>query len=122
MNAIDLKDKSVEELVDRFVAIMLHQEKAIFDDDTQEYNLLYQKMASLIDELKNRTGDQRHALIPLLAHRSAQVRLMAAIATLALAPDAARAALQQISDRNEYPQAAYARGMMRALDRGHVPT
>ena len=41
-----------------------------------------------------------------------------AIATLALAPLAARQALQVISDRQEYPQAADARGMMRAVDDG----
>jgi hypothetical protein len=49
--------------------------------------------------------------------------LKAALATLAVAPEAARATLQLISDRQEYPQAADARGMMRAIDEGtYVPT
>jgi hypothetical protein len=60
----------------------------------------------------------RRALIPLLEHPNPQVRLKSAITTLALAPEAARRALQIISDRNEYPQAADARGMMSDLDEG----
>jgi hypothetical protein len=55
-------------------------------------------------------------------HPNAQVRLKAATATLAVAPEAARQTLQIISDRQEYPQAADARGMMRAVDKGtYVP-
>ena len=50
-------------------------------------------------------------------------RLRSAFATLALEPEAARRTLQTISDRDEYPQAADARGMMRALDDGsYVPS
>jgi hypothetical protein len=37
-------------------------------------------------------------------------------------PEAARRTLQVISDRQEYPQAADARGKMRAVDKGtYVP-
>jgi hypothetical protein len=73
-------------------------------------------------ELKGRVGDQRRALLPLLKHANAQVRLKAAITTLAVAPRASRQALQLIWDRNEFPQAADAFGMIRSLDKGtYVP-
>jgi hypothetical protein len=56
-------------------------------------------------------------------HPNAQVRLTSAIETLALEPIESRRVLQSISDRNEYPQAANARGMMMALDEGrYTPT
>ncbi|MCC6778780.1 MAG: DUF2019 domain-containing protein [Hyphomicrobiales bacterium] len=61
-------------------------------------------------------------MLPLLDHANAQIHLKAALATLSVAPEAARRTLQRISDRQEYPQAAAARGMMRALDDGtYVP-
>jgi Domain of unknown function (DUF2019) len=57
-------------------------------------------------------------LVTLFEHPNPQVRLMAAEATLALAPIAARQTLQQIWDRRQFPQAAHAMGMLRALERG----
>jgi hypothetical protein len=44
--------------------------------------------------------------------------MMAAQFTLTLAPAAARQTLQDLSDQNIYPQAAYARGTLWALERG----
>jgi hypothetical protein len=44
--------------------------------------------------------------------------LKAALYALAVAPAAARQTLQEISDRNEYPQAAYARQTLDAIERG----
>jgi hypothetical protein len=50
------------------------------------------------------------------------VRLRASLATLAAAPNAPHAILQEIIERNEYPQIANAPGMLRALDAGrYVP-
>jgi hypothetical protein len=113
-----LKSATAEELVQYFVAIAMVQDKAVRRGEIAKYNRLYGEMDAVGQELKQRPGDQRHALIPLYEHPNAQVRLKAAIATLALARDAARRALQIISDREEYPQAADARGMMRAVDNG----
>lgn len=109
---------TVDQLVERFVAIALDQNRAMLNDDHAKYNRLYREMDAVREELKGRAGDQRRALIPLYAHPNAQVRLKSAITTLALAPQAARRTLQAISDREEYPQAADARGMMSALDDG----
>lgn len=108
-----------DDLVALFIAIALAQYEAVAEDDTAEYNRLFREMAAVELQLKNRPGDQRKALIPALDHPNAQVRLKAAFATLAVAPLAARRTLQAISDQMEYPEAADARGMLRALDEGN---
>jgi len=118
VNRNKLERATEEELAEYFVAIAVVQDKAMRQGDHSKYNRLCGEMDAVERELKQRTGDQRRALIPLYEHPNAQVRLKAAIETLALAPDAARQALQIISDREEYPQAADARGMMRAVDDG----
>jgi hypothetical protein len=117
------QEMSVEKLVERFVAIAIEQDKAIRTEANAKYNKLYGEMDVVIGELRRRPGDQRRTLIPLLAHSNAQVRLKAAIATLALVPERARKTLQNITDWAEYPQAPYAFGMIRALDDGsYKPT
>ena len=108
----------VDQLVERFIAIALDQDQAMLKDDNAKFTRLFWQMDAVEDELKGRNGDQRRALLPLFNHPSAQVRLKAALATLALAQPAARRTIQTISDFQEYPQAADARGMMRALDEG----
>jgi hypothetical protein len=118
-----LQDVTVDQLVERFTAIALDQDKALQRGQHAKFNRLYDDLEAVEQELKNRAGDQRRALIGLLAHPNAQVRLKTAIATLALVPDAARVTLQTISDHNEYPQAVYARDMIAALaDGGFIPS
>jgi len=118
-----LKHLSVEALVEQFRLMALAQDEALLDDEHTKYNRLFDKMEEVKGELKSRPDDGRRAMLPLLAHSNAQVRLKAAIALLAFEPEAARAALQRISDANEYPQAARARGMMRAVDESrYVPS
>lgn len=118
MKQLNLKELTVEQLVERFTAIALAQDDALLDNDTAKFTRLYWQMDSVNGELKSRANDQRKSLLPLLNHPNAQVRLKAAIATLAVEPEVARNALQRIVDRSEFPQTAYARGMMRALDEG----
>jgi hypothetical protein len=124
MNA-KLNEMTIAQLVDRIIAIALDQHEAMLDFDNAKFNRLFWELDAVNEELKSRPGDQRRALLPLLDHSNAQVRLQSAIATLALAPapEAARRTLQVISDRQEYPQAADARGMMRARDnRTYIPS
>jgi hypothetical protein len=118
----NLGEMSSGDLVDLFVEIALAQDEAILMDENDEYNRLFLRMHAVADELKSRPGDERSALLSLYEHPSAQVRLKAAIVTLTVAPDAARETLQIIRDRQEYPQAADARGMLSALEQGaYVP-
>ena len=123
MTRAQLGDLPVSQLVERFVSIALAQHEALDMENYSKFNRLYSEMEAVRQELKSRPGDQRRALLSLLSHSNAQVRLKAAITTLALAPLASRQALQLIWDRKEFPQAADALGMIRAIDNGrYVPT
>ncbi len=121
MNRSQVHEMTIEQLVDHFVAIALAQDQAMQLNDNTKFNRLFAQMAVVEEELKSRPGDQRRALLPLLTHANAQIRLKAAIGTLAIEPVASRRALQLIWDRNEFPQAADAYGMIRALDKGFIP-
>jgi hypothetical protein len=114
----DLAGLSVKQLVDHFIEVCLAQDRAFLVDEVDHYNRLYDEMEAIREELKRRDGDQRRALVQLFQHPNAQVRLKSAISALVVDPDTARRTLQIISDRDEYPQAGDARGMMRALDEG----
>jgi Domain of unknown function (DUF2019) len=118
MKSFDLKGVTAAQLVERFTALALSQFKAELVGEIAKYNRLFRELLAIEEELKSRDGDQRLALTPLFAHPNPQVRLMAAEATLALAPAAARQTLQELWDRNEFPQAAFAMGTLRALERG----
>ena len=117
MKGTNLKEITVPQLVERFTACALGQFKAELYGETEKYNRLYDEIVAIKQELKSRAGDQRRALVPLFTHPNPQVRLMAAQWALAVAPVTARQALQDLSDRNIYPQAAYARQSLMALDR-----
>lgn len=119
MKRVNLKDSTIEELVERFAAIALEQDEAIQWNDNARFNRLYSQMDAVVKELKSRQGDQRRALIPLYNYRNLQVRLKAAIATLAVVPEAARTVLQMIrEDYIEYPQGGDAGMILRGLDDG----
>ena len=113
-----LKALSVENVVERFVDLALKQHDAELFGKIAKYNRLYDQLVAIAVELKNRPGDQRSALVPLFGHPNPQVRLMAAQWALAVAPAAARQTLQEIWDRKEFPQAAYACETLMALDEG----
>jgi hypothetical protein len=118
MNNPQIKQRTVAELVERFTAVTLAQCQAELHDENARYNRLYKEMSAIEQELKSRAGDQRVALTALYEHPNAQVRLMAAQATLAVAPAAARQVLQIISDRKQWPQAADANGTLWRLESG----
>lgn len=118
MKETSLKEKSTDQLVELFTLVTLGQYKAELYDENAKYNRLYREMTAIEQELKSRASDQRAALTALYDHPNPQVRLMAAQATLAVAPAAARQVLQIISDRKEWPQAADANGTLRRLETG----
>ncbi len=114
----NLTGMSVAELVERFAALGIGQYQAEIRGDTPGENKLLREMWKVTDELQGRAGDQRSALLDLYTHPNAQVRLMAAKLTLALAPVAARQILQAIRDSKEQPQAMDAGMCLRLLDQG----
>jgi hypothetical protein len=122
MTKADLSVISTDDLVQRFAEITRAQDKAILAADYSKYNRLFKDMICVADELRRRPGDQRRALVPLYEFPNMQVRLKAAIHTLAVTPAEARAQLQAIAEAHWFPQTADAAGMLRALDEGrYVP-
>lgn len=114
----DIAGLTAAQLVAAFAEAGIAQAHADLHRKYSVYSRLYRKMEAIQSELKSRAGDQRSALVPLLNHPSPQVRWMAAEFTLAVAPEASRKTLQDLSDKNIYPQAADARGTLWSLEAG----
>jgi ABC-type uncharacterized transport system ATPase subunit len=47
-------EMTVPELVERFVAIAVDQDRALFDDEIAKFNRLYDQMEEVRNELKSR--------------------------------------------------------------------
>jgi hypothetical protein len=118
MNRIRFQDMTLDQLVERFVAIALAQHEARTREDTARYNRLFDQMIELMGEFLTRPIEQRRALMGLYEHPNPQVRYAAAFITKDLAPQAARRVFEIISDRDGYPQAPNARRAIRNLDEG----
>ena len=118
MTDVGLAKLTIEELIERFATLGLDQHEAILDDDNERFARLFWQMEAVEDELKSRQRDQRRALTRLYDHRNAQVRLCAAKATLAVAPEEARRLIEKIAKSHEFPQAGDAGMTLRALDEG----
>lgn len=118
MSKIDLSVLDTGALVERFAAACVAQDEALLAGQTTKFNRLYDVMITITDELKNRDGDQRRALLRLFSHANMQVRVQAAKLTLAVAPVEARRQLQAISASKWYPQAGDAGMSLRNLESG----
>lgn len=118
MRRLDIKTMSVDGLVQKFATIAMEQDQALLIEDVTKFNRLYGEMEIIRSELKNRPGDQRAALMPLLRHNNIQVRLKAAITTLAVAPDPSKSVLEKIALSKCYPQAADAGFILQGLEDG----
>ncbi|MEX0752971.1 MAG: DUF2019 domain-containing protein [Xanthobacteraceae bacterium] len=118
MKQINLGAMTVGQLVDRFAMLGVAQDQALLYSEITKFNRLFRQMAAVRDELKQRPGDQRRALLALYDHENAQVRLQAANVTLAVAPVAARAIIETIANSRKFPQAGDAGMALDALDRG----
>lgn len=109
---------SVDELVAQFADLGMRQYRAELEGDATAFNRLFDRLCVVRDELKSRDGDQRTALLRLYEHPNMQVRLNAAKSTLAVAPKAAREALETIAASHHFPQAGDAGMTLFALDDG----
>lgn len=118
MSRASLETLTIDQLVDRFAATGVEQDKADQVDDNERYNRLFSQMSDIQKELKGRPGDQRRALIVLFAYPNMQVRLMAAQYALAVAPQAARQVVEAIAASTWPPQCYDARMCLRMLDEG----
>ena len=118
MKQIELSGMTTNDLVERFAQIGVAQGQALLRGEYAKFNRLFRQMSAVSDELKSRDGDQRRALMTLYNYQDMQVRLKAAIHTLAVAPVEARRMLQTIADSNWMPQAGDAGMSLSNLDRG----
>lgn len=118
MNTKQVQKLGNKQLVDRFVEISLAQDLALLRREISKFNRLFDQKMAVLNELKIRGGDQRRLLLQLFQHANAQVRLNAAKATLAVAPEPARKELQKLVDSKEYPQAGDAGMCLWTLDEG----
>ncbi len=112
-----LQKLSTDQLVALFIDVSLEMKRA--DDwlENAAYNRAYDKLDKVMAELQVRSGDERHALLPLLTHPDIQVRLNAAVATLTLSA-AATEAMQGIASLGYCSQAFSAKRMLRAIEEG----
>ena len=118
MKRINLEQASAKELVDLFASVCIAQDESLLYSDIAKFNRLFDKMRAVADQLKSRTGDQRRALTALYGHENAQVRLQAARASLAVAPQEARKVIEAIANGRKFPQAGDAGMTISNLDSG----
>jgi uncharacterized protein YdcH (DUF465 family) len=118
MKRIELADMTTADLVERFAQIGVAQGKALLRGENAKFNRLFDQMGEVSRELKRRDGDQRRALMALYNYQDMQVRMKAAIHTLAVAPVEARRMLEMIADSKWMPQAGAAGMSLWNLDRG----
>jgi Domain of unknown function (DUF2019) len=118
MRRRDLSKLTVDDLVERFAAIGVEQDQALFDGDTSKFTRLFWQMEAVSNELKSRDNDERRALLRLYDHPNMQVRLKATIHTLAVEPEVARKKLQAIADSGWLPQSGDAGMSLWNLERG----
>jgi hypothetical protein len=123
MKQSKLEQMSIDQLLDHFAAIGVAQDQALLENAIGKFNRLFDQKIAVVTELKSRHGDQRRALLALYKHPNMQVKLNAVKATLAVAPQEARAMLQKIADSKIYPQAGDAGMAIWNLERGvYKPT
>jgi Domain of unknown function (DUF2019) len=118
MKRIKLEELTVDELVDRFAELGIFQAQAELYGEISKYNRLFKEMTTVGQELRIRGREARLAVQRLYDHPNMQVRLQAAIETLAVAPEAARQVIEDISKSACFPQAGDAGMALWRLDTG----
>jgi hypothetical protein len=101
----NLTSLTTDELVARFRADALRQEDVLLDSDTDTYNVLYDDMTAIDEELKRRGEGVRRALLNLLDDENLRVRYETAVRVFDIDPVKARATLNDIVAYNQMPEA-----------------
>ncbi|HEX4504538.1 MAG TPA: DUF2019 domain-containing protein [Alphaproteobacteria bacterium] len=118
MSNLNLSDVPTEELVDRFSENGVAQDQALLHDNIEGFTRLYWQMDAINEELKSRGEEARLALLKLYGHPNMQVRLAAAVRTLAVATAAAKHELEAVKDSRHFPQAGDAASTLSSLAEG----
>ena len=111
-------NQSDDSLIARAAEIGVAQDHALLGNEISRCNRLFDELTAIEEELRTRPGDRRRLFIKLYEHRNMQVRLNSAKATLAVAPQEARALLEWIAESKHNPQAGDAGMCLWALDEG----
>lgn len=120
MSRADLADLSVPDLVQRYAELGVEEDKASVLDDAKTITVVRRQIWAIEDELKSRPGDQRRSLLQLYDHPKMAVRLSAARAILAVAPQEARKMIEWIASLNWPPQSGDAGMCLLMLDQGKL--
>ena len=115
---IHFSEQSDAQLLARAAEIGVAQDHALLGNEIARFNKLFDELMSIKNELRARPGDRRRLIMELYKHRNMQVRLNSAKATLAIAPQQARALLEWIAASKHNPQAGDAGMCLWALDEG----
>ena len=118
MKTVDLSTQTPAQLSELFCVLAIAKGKANLERRISRYNQLYHKLEAVEKELQARNGNECQQLAQFYDHPDPQVRLDAALTTLGIFPMQAKAVLQNIVDRHEYPQVANARHALRDLETG----
>ena len=118
MKKPSLQSQSVAELIAAYERIGIEQYDAIEDDKISLYNKIYKLQRDIMNELIFRGFDARAQITKFLDHPNIQVRVYAAIDSLVVAPEAARAVLQEIRLSRIAPQCIDAGFIIIGLDDG----
>ena len=118
MKRLELADIPTPDLVNLFAVIGVAQDEALLGGEIAKFNRLYDQMATVSNELSARDGDQRRELRQLYSYDNMQVRLKAAIHTLAVLPEEARKQLQLVAGSQWFPQAGDAGMTISGLEDG----
>jgi hypothetical protein len=115
---MNLNEMSDEAILSIFEEIGVKQYDMLDGLQIKKYNILYNKLRSMVAELKDMPGDRRAILAKHYDHPNLQVRLNAAKFTIAVFPGEARAQLVAIGETGRCPQSASALSKLDALDEG----
>ncbi len=118
MTRVKLEETTIDELVQRFAEIGVAQDQALLYERRAEFRQLFRQMNDIDSELRRRGNDARAALLPLYRHPNMQVRLKAAVKTLAVAPDLARQVIGAVYGSGCLPQSLDAGMTLRNLESG----
>ena len=109
---------SVEQLVGIYEGVSVEEFDALELGDMPSVRKLFSKLESVDQEIRARGIEARRKMLPLLNHRNPQVRINAAKALLAIAPEEARSALELLASRGPSIQRLDAKMCIRHLEEG----
>jgi hypothetical protein len=97
MKKDDWTRQSIQDLIAAYLDVSLREAEAVERGETAKVRRLFDERMQLDRSIRARGLQARKSLIPLLEHRNAQVRLNTAKHLLAVAPNEARATLEDLA-------------------------